>query len=86
MLHGVLNAPCKPNDVMAVTQLKDAAERASERIKKLDAENERLANALEYIYESGILLNQDVLDKARWGLGLEVENPEEIASLKPRFS
>lgn len=57
-----------------------------EQVDRLDAENERLVNALQYIYESGILLDQDVLDKARWGLGLEVETPEEIAALKPRFS
>ncbi|NOI31874.1 hypothetical protein [Vibrio coralliilyticus] len=57
-----------------------------EQADRLDAENERLANALEYIYESGSLLNQDVVDKARWGLGMEVENEQEIAALKPRFS
>lgn len=57
-----------------------------ERADKLDAENERLANALEYVYESGNLTCADVVNKARWGLGLEVENPEEIAALKPRFS
>ncbi|WP_045391984.1 hypothetical protein [Vibrio rotiferianus] len=57
-----------------------------ERVDKLDAENDRLSNALEYIYESGSLLNKDVVDKARWGLGIEVDNPEEIAALKPRYS
>lgn len=67
----------------------DVAEELVKKLEwadKLDVENERLANALEYIYESGSLLNKDVVDKARWGLGIEVENPEEIAALKPSFS
>lgn len=57
-----------------------------EQADRLNAENERLSNALEYIYESGSLLNEDVVEKARWGLGFEVENEKEIAALKPRFS
>ncbi|EMY6611176.1 hypothetical protein ABCL16_003432 [Vibrio parahaemolyticus] len=54
--------------------------------EKLDAENDRLVNALEYVLESGAILECDAVAKARWGLGLEVENEQEIAALKPRFS
>lgn len=55
-------------------------------VKNLDAENERMASALDYILESGAILERDAVEKARWGLGLEIENEQEIAALKPRFS
>jgi len=55
-------------------------------LEKLDAENDRMANALDYILESGAIHQRDAVEKARWGLGLEVENEQEIAALKPRFS
>ncbi|HAS8195740.1 TPA: hypothetical protein I7682_17820 [Vibrio vulnificus] len=57
-----------------------------ERADHLDSENDRLVNALEYVLESGAILERDAVAKARWGLGLEVENEQEIAALKPRFS
>lgn len=47
---------------------------------------DRLINALDYIYQSGVLMNDDVIAKAQWGLGMEVENPQAVAALKPRFS
>lgn len=47
---------------------------------------DRLVNALDYIYQSGVLTNDDVVAKAQWGLGIEVENPDAVAALKPRFS
>lgn len=55
-------------------------------ILRLNEESERLTNALDYIYQSGEAMSRDAVQKARWGLGLEVENEAEIAALKPRFS
>ena len=47
------------------------------------AKSDRLYNALNYVYESGYLRNE-ADEKARWGLGLEVENETEVAALQPR--
>ncbi|EJX5614663.1 hypothetical protein OEA42_004005 [Vibrio parahaemolyticus] len=57
-----------------------------ERADRLDVENERLVNALDYILESGYISSFEAEQKAKWGLGLIVENEQEIAALKPRFS
>lgn len=55
-------------------------------LEKLDAENERLTNALDYLLESGALSSFDDVQKAKWGLGLQVEDEQRIAALKPRYS
>ena len=54
MLHGVLNAPIEPGDVMGVIQLKNRARQASElicaqqkRIEELENDNMRLFTALK---------------------------------------
>lgn len=57
-----------------------------EENSRLNSENERLVNALDYVLESGAITSRDGVEKAKWGLGLEVENEAEIAALKPRFS
>ncbi|MFL7013556.1 hypothetical protein [Enterovibrio norvegicus] len=56
------------------------------KIQRLNAESDRLTNALDYILESGQISEFKAVQKARWGLGLDVENEAEIAALKPRFS
>ncbi|MBV7300234.1 hypothetical protein [Enterovibrio paralichthyis] len=56
------------------------------KIQRLNAESDRLTNALDYVLESGSISGFDAVQKARWGLGLEVENEAEIAALKPRYS
>ena len=56
-----------------------------ERADRLDVENDRLVNALDYILESGELSFTSA-QKAMWGLGLQVEDEKQIAALKPRFS
>jgi hypothetical protein len=56
------------------------ARKQSELIE-LKAKVERLVNALDYIYHSGVLMNDDVIAKAQWGLGMEVENPEAVEAL-----
>ncbi|WP_162929902.1 hypothetical protein [Vibrio sp. Evd11] len=53
-------------------------------IEVLTEKNKRLFDALNYVYESGYLRNE-VDQKARWGLGLEVENETTIAALQPRI-
>ncbi|WP_182038774.1 hypothetical protein [Vibrio alginolyticus] len=45
--------------------------------------NDRLYDALNYVYESGYLRNE-TYEKARWGLGLEVDNETEVAALQPK--
>lgn len=55
----------------------------SESLEALGAQNQRLYDALNYVYESGYLRNE-ADEKARWGLGLEVENETEVAALQPR--
>lgn len=55
-------------------------------IAELKSKIDRLVNALDYIYQSGVLMNDDVVAKAQWGLGMEVENPDAVAALNPRFS
>ncbi len=57
-----------------------------EQADRLDSENDRLVNALEYVLDSGAILDHHAVEKARWGLGLEVENEQDIAALKSRFS
>jgi hypothetical protein len=47
------------------------------------ANNDRLRDALNYVYESGYLRNE-ADEKARWGLGLFVENESDIAALQPK--
>ena len=56
-----------------------------ERADRLDAENDRMVNALDYILESGSISTFEAEQKAKWGLGLIVENEQEIAALKLRF-
>ncbi|NOI31826.1 hypothetical protein [Vibrio coralliilyticus] len=56
------------------------------RIKRLDTENDRLVNSLDYILESGSIASFEAEQKAKWGLGLDVEDESKIAALKPRFS
>ena len=55
----------------------------AESVEALSATNQRLHNALNYVYESGYLRNE-ADQKARWGLGLEVANETEVAELQPR--
>lgn len=59
---------------------------AVKRINYLDAENERMSNALEYVLESGAFHSYHAEQKLRWGLGIKVENEPEIAALKARYS
>lgn len=47
------------------------------------AKSDRLYDALNYVYESGYL-RDEADEKARWGLGLYVENEKEVAALQPR--
>ncbi|WP_318515510.1 hypothetical protein [Photobacterium leiognathi] len=47
------------------------------------AKSDRLYNALNYVYESGYLRNE-ADEKARWGLGLEVENETEVSAMQSR--
>jgi hypothetical protein len=56
------------------------------RFETLNAENDRMVNALDYILKSGAIHQRDAVDKVRWGLGLEVNNEHEIAALKPRLN
>lgn len=43
-------------------------------VKSLSERYERVYNALDYIYESGELSSNHAVEKAKWGLGLAVEN------------
>lgn len=54
-----------------------------EELLALRAKNNRLYNALNYVYESGYL-RSEADEKARWGLGLEVSNEAEVEALQPR--
>lgn len=64
----------------------DKIKSLTESNERLDKENDRMANALDYLLESGSVSDQDGVKKARWGLGLEVEDEEAVAALKPRYS
>lgn len=55
-----------------------------ENVEVLTEKNKRLFDALNYVHESGYLRNE-AAQKARWGLGLEVENETTIAALQPRI-
>lgn len=57
-----------------------------EQLKTLNTENDRLVNALDYILESGSISSYEAEQKAKWGLGLMVEDETFTAALKPRFS
>ena len=61
---------------------KEKNERKQAELIELKAKVERLVNALDYIYHSGVLMNDDVIAKAQWGLGMEVENPEAVEALR----
>jgi hypothetical protein len=64
----------------------DLIDWAVKKIAQLEDENDRMANALDYVLESGSVGDFDGVQKARWGLGLVVEDEQRIAALKPRFS
>ncbi|MCT8865416.1 hypothetical protein [Shewanella xiamenensis] len=54
--------------------------------KSLSERYERVYNALDYIYESGELSSRHAVEKAKWGLGMDVDNEVEVAALTARFS
>lgn len=80
----MVDCELSPSDLItwAVNEIK----RLKASNEHLDKENERMENSLTYLLESGSVSDRDGVQKARWGLGLEVENEEAVAALKPRFS
>ena len=60
MLHGILNAPCEPGDIIGVTQLKDAAKRASVELKNKEQEIAELREALRYLVKTSEVTEEQV--------------------------